>query len=98
MQSDSQFGAYVEGAYDLMGWIRPESTQRLYAFTRYERYNTQNSTSGFEANKDFERQETTLGLTYLPASQVCFKLDYQFLNTSDNFDRKQVNLGVGYNF
>ena len=95
---DSQFGAYVEGAYDIWGWFQPESTQRLYAFTRYEQYNTQNSTSGFEANKDFERQEITFGLTYLPTSQVCFKLDYQFLNTADNFDRKQFNLGVGYNF
>ncbi len=93
-----QFGAYLEGAYDVLGMFLPESEQRLFAFARYETYNTQSSTDGFQANPEYERQEITLGLTYLPHPTVSMKADFQFLNNAGNSDTKQFNLGMGYNF
>ncbi len=95
---DQQFGAYGEVAYDFMGFFIPQSEQRLFAFIRYEVYNTQQEVTGFEANPNYERKETTIGFTYKPTALVTLKADYQFLNTSGPRDVEQFNLGMGYNF
>ena len=34
-------GGYVEGAYNVLSALAPQSSQRLNAFIRHERYNTQ---------------------------------------------------------
>ncbi|GAB4338054.1 MAG: FlxA-like family protein [Calditrichia bacterium] len=98
MIGDGQFGAYGELAYDFLGHILPETEQRLFAFARYETYNTHNSTDGFDANPEYERKETTLGLTYLPTTRVALKADIQLLKTAGEKDVTQFNMGVGYNF
>jgi hypothetical protein len=94
----AQMGTYIEVAYDLFGFLRTPLEQRLFTFIRYEFYDTHRKTTGFEANPAYERKETTVGITYLPVTNVCLKLDYQFLNTGDNQKKEQFNLGLGYNF
>lgn len=95
---DGQVGAYAEAAWDFLGYFLPETEQRLFAFTRYEYYNTHQQTTGFRANPNFERRETTIGLSYLPHPSVALKADYQFLNAAGEKDVQQFNLGMGYNF
>ena len=95
---ENQLGMYAEMAYDFLGLLDPESEQRLFVFARLERYDTHAATSGFAANPDYDRRETTLGLTYLPVPQVCLKMDVQLLRTGGDNSREQLNLGVGYNF
>jgi hypothetical protein len=41
------FGYYLEGAYNILPMIVPESEQELDLFARFEKYNTQASTTGF---------------------------------------------------
>ncbi|UCF62790.1 MAG: hypothetical protein JSW33_09385, partial [bacterium] len=95
---DAQLGTYGELAYDLFGFLNLPTEQRLFSFIRYEFYDTNYKTTGFEPDPTFKRKETTLGLTYLPTSNVCLKLDYQFFTNDLREQKEQFNLGIGYNF
>jgi len=100
--ADRIYGYYVEGAYDFLPFICPESEQELFVFTRYEKYNTQAATSGFAALSQYNRNDVVLGLTYKPTYNTAFKFDYTFLNNEANSgnarNTKQLNLGIGYYF
>lgn len=94
-----QFGSYVELAYDLLPSFKPETEQQLFAFARYDVYDTNFQTAdGLQHVDNYQHDEMTLGLTYKPTPQVAFKMDYQFLGTAGEKDIEQFNLGVGYNF
>lgn len=93
-------GGYLEGAYDVLSAIAPQSSQRLDAFIRHERYNTQAGVpNGVTRDDAFARRVTTLGLTYKPLYNVVFKGDYQLRRNQAGVGENQlVNLGVGYQF
>lgn len=94
-----QYGGYVELAYDLLSFSAEPTEQRLFAFGRYESYDTNyRTTSALPHNDEFQREDYTFGLTYKPAPRVAFKADYQFLNNAADKRVQQFNLGVGYNF
>jgi hypothetical protein len=95
---DNQLGTYGEIAYDLFGLFNLLTEQKMFAFLRYELYDTHFKTSGFSRNPTYERKETTFGFTYLPVSNVCLKADYQFFKTGDGSNKQQLNLGIGYSF
>ncbi len=88
-------GYYVEGAYNLLPLNKK---QKLYAFTRFERYDTHASTAGdLMQNGSYNRQDITSGLSYHIAPGVVVKGDYQFRSNSsdgDNVDDR-LNLGIG---
>lgn len=95
---ESQLGGYAELAYDLLPSFAPTTEQRLFAFGRFESYDTQFTTQQVYDDPENSRDEYTFGFTYKPTSQVAFKADYQFLTSAGSKNIQQFNLGVGYNF
>ena len=93
-------GGYVEGAYNLLAALAPQSTQRLDAFLRHERFNTQAGVpDGVVRDDALARRITTFGLTYKPVYNVVFKGDYQLRrNRAGVGQDEQLALGVGYQF
>ncbi len=88
-------GWYVEGAYNLLPTAKK---QKLFAFARYETYDTHADTAGgLEDNLAYDRTDITTGLTYHIAPGVVVKGDYQFkTNALDGDDVKdQLNFGIG---
>lgn len=87
-------GWYVEAAYNILPVTKEK---KLYAFARYEDYNTHADTEGFTVNDNYHRKEITTGLSLHLATGAVVKADYQFLDTAaDGVDSKgQLNLGVG---
>ena len=90
-------GGYLEGAYDVLSTLAPQSAQRLNAFIRHERYNTQAGVpAGVTRDDALARRVTTFGLTYKPLYNVAFKGDYQLLRNRAGIGRKRsVQPGVG---
>ncbi len=87
-------GFYVEGAYNLL----PQSMkQKLFAFTRYEKFNTHANTAGeLVANEAYDRTDVTTGLTYHISPGVVVKGDYQFRSNASETDTKdRLNFGIG---
>ncbi|MEO9891210.1 hypothetical protein [Aurantibacter sp.] len=87
-------GFYVEGAYNLLGL---EKKQRLFAFTRFEKFNTHADTDGtLVANEAYDRTDVTTGLNYHIAPGVVVKADYQFRSNASESDTKdRLNFGIG---
>jgi len=88
-------GYYVEGAFNL---LPSNNEQKLFAFARYEKYDTHASTDGGLVENDaYDRTDVTTGLTYHLAPGVVLKGDYQFRsNALDNDDVKnRLNFGIG---
>lgn len=88
-------GWYVEGAYNL---LPTNKKQRLYAFARYEKYDTHASTAGtLQKNGAYDRTDLTTGLTYHIAPGVAIKGDYQFRSNAINGSdvKNRLNLGIG---
>lgn len=89
------FGWYAEAAYNLLPAVKD---QKLFAFARYEDYDTHAETEGNLAeNPAYDRNDVTFGLSYHVAPGVVFKGDYQIKdNAVEGADAKnQFNLGVG---
>jgi hypothetical protein len=88
-------GYYVEGAYNLLPLT---AKQKLFAFARYEQYDTHASTDGSLVSNDaYNRQDITAGLSYHIANGVVVKGDYQFKdNALDGAEvSNQLNFGIG---
>lgn len=88
-------GYYAEIAYNLLPMTKK---QRLFAFARYENYDTHADTDGnLEQNEAFNRTDITTGLSYHIAPGVVVKGDYQFRsNALDNSDvPNRLNVGIG---
>ncbi|TMU57217.1 hypothetical protein [Flagellimonas algicola] len=91
-------GWYVEGAYNL---LPTGQRQKLFAFARYEAFNTHADTDGtLTANEAYDRTDVTTGLTYHIAPGVVVKGDYQFrsnaLDDGDVTDRLNFGIGVWF--
>ena len=93
-------GGYLEGAYNLLRLFAPASSQKLNAFLRHERYDTQASVpAGGTRDRSLARRITTLGFTYKPTWNTAFKGDYQLLRNAAGAGESEVlSLGVGYQF
>jgi len=88
-------GWYLEGAYNV---LPVGNRQKLFAFARYEAYNTHADTDGtLMANEAYDRTDVTTGLTYHIAPGVVVKGDYQFRsNAADDSDvDDRLNFGIG---
>ena len=88
-------GWYAEAAYNLLPAM---NRQKLFAFARYEDYDTHAATEGDLAeNPAYDRNDITLGLSYHIATGVVLKGDYQIKdNAVEGYDAKnQLNFGVG---
>lgn len=87
-------GYYIEGAYNLLPIA---NRQRLFAFVRYENFNTHQSVpSNVDQNLSYHRKEITTGLSYHIAPGAVFKVDYQSKSTGlANSEKGRFNGGVG---
>jgi hypothetical protein len=87
-------GWYLEGAFNLLPITKE---QQLYAFARYEAYNTNAEVKGnLLVNDAYNRNDLTLGLTYKITPGAVVKADYQFFNdATDNKLPNQLNFGIG---
>ncbi|MDC8006352.1 hypothetical protein POV27_20020 [Aureisphaera galaxeae] len=88
-------GYYGEVGYNLLPL---GAKQKLFAFARYENYDTHASTEGGLARNDaYNRTDITTGLSYHIAPGVVVKGDYQFRdNNVDGGDvDDRLNFGIG---
>lgn len=88
-------GWYLEGAYNLLS---QEKQQKLFAFLRYEQYDTHADTDGAIAQNDaYNRTDVTTGLSYHIAPGVVLKGDYQFRDNavSGGDVPNRLNFGIG---
>ena len=88
-------GWYVEGAFNLLPQVKE---QQLFAFVRYEDYDTHASVAGsLTKNLAYDRDEVTFGLSYHIAPGAVVKADYQIKNNAvpDANAVNQFNLGIG---
>ena len=90
-------GWYLETAYNLLPLTKQ---QQLYAFVRYENYDTQASVpGGLLKNESYDRNEWTFGLTYAIAPGAVVKADYQIKDDATDVDLpNQLNIGLGFWF
>lgn len=88
-------GFYVEGGYNLLPITHK---QKLFAFARFEKYDTHaNTAGGLQKNDAYNRTDVTTGLSYHIAPGVVLKGDYQFRsNALEGADVKdRLNFGIG---
>lgn len=88
-------GFYVEGGYNLLPMNKK---QKLFVFTRYEKFNTHADTEGaLEQNAAYDRTDVTTGLSYHIAPGVVVKGDYQFRSNAleDGDVKDRLNFGIG---
>ncbi|WP_027136864.1 porin family protein [Gaetbulibacter saemankumensis] len=88
-------GWYAEAAYNLLPQTKQ---QRLFAFARYEAYDTHANTAGSVVRNDaYNRTDITTGLSYHIAPGVVLKGDYQFRDNAleGNDVANRLNFGIG---
>lgn len=88
-------GYYGELAYNILPL---SARQRLFAFARYEKYDTHASTNGMLVRNDaYNRTDITTGLSYHIAQGVVIKGDYQFRdnNVANGNVANRLNFGIG---
>ncbi|OUS02555.1 hypothetical protein A9Q86_03370 [Flavobacteriales bacterium 33_180_T64] len=87
-------GYYVEAAYNLLPLAKE---QQLYAFARYEDFDTHASVDGgLMKNDSYDRNEWTFGLSYKIAPGAVVKADYQIKDNETDADvPNQLNVGLG---
>lgn len=88
-------GWYLEAGYNL---LPQEKKQRLFAFARYEQFDTHAETDGnLERNYTYNRNDLTTGLSYHIAPGVVLKGDYQLRNNaaSGSDVPNRLNFGIG---
>ncbi len=88
-------GWYLEAAYNLLS---QDKQQRLFAFTRYEEYDTHADTEGaLVKNNAYDRNDLTTGLSYHIAPGVVLKGDYQFRDNAQAGVKvaNRLNFGIG---
>ena len=87
-------GWYLEGAYNLLPL---EKQQQLFAFLRYEDYNTHAGVAGnIIKNNTYDRNDWTMGLSYKIAPGAVVKADYQIKNNASSVTvPNQLNIGLG---
>jgi len=87
-------GWYLETAFNLLPLTKQ---QQLFAFARYEDYDTHASVDGgLIRNEGYNRDEWTFGLSYKVAPGAVVKADYQIKdNAAATTAKNQLNFGIG---
>lgn len=88
-------GWYLETAYNLLA---QEKKQRLFAFVRYEQFDTHAKTEGdLVRNNAYNRSDITTGLSYHIAPGVVLKGDYQIRDNAQSNSElpNMLNFGIG---
>ncbi|MBI4418927.1 MAG: hypothetical protein HY563_09120 [Ignavibacteriales bacterium] len=90
-------GWYVVAGYDLVPLFSPGSQHSFSPFVQFESLNTHASVApGFTANKAFDRNILTVGISYKPHPNVALKIDYQDIKNAAGTGINQWNAAVNY--
>lgn len=90
-------GAYFELGYDIFNLI--DNPQKLILFGRYEALNTQaKMASNYTAQKKYDRQLITFGVSYKPVHQVALKADYIIETNEAETGFSSFNMAMSYLF
>ncbi len=83
----------------LQSWQKPTEMD-IIPFVRYENINTQATMPvGSIADPKYDRKVTTMGIAFLPNSDVVAKADIEMWKSGNSlFNYNQFNLGIGYMF
>ena len=106
----TEYGAYVEIAYNLFHHLAPLISKQLNVFVRYERLdmNAEIPSNGI-ADGTLDQHHLVAGICYLPNTNVVIKTDIRFEHTGEpnsllgivpGYDTNTTffSLGVGYSF
>lgn len=93
-------GWSAEAAYDLLRRdARPSRSRALFAFARYERFDTNHEMArGFAANRAADRKVATAGVSFLPIDKIAFKTDFEHWEDGTKAELNRVNLGASFQF
>lgn len=108
----SMLGFSFEGGYEVLHFIKVNTTQKLYPFVRYDYYDTMHEVEGNVVRKPrWERSAIMGGLNWFVHPQIVLKAHYQNRTLgSDNYDlvtslntgkRQKENTfsaGIGFSF
>lgn len=90
---------YGEAGYDVLSFLRPHSSHKLYPFARYEYYNSmQEVDTGIFADPRFERHVVTGGLNLFLTPGVVFKMDYAHRTFGDDTLNDEDTFSVAFGF
>jgi hypothetical protein len=90
-------GGYFQAGYNVLTQF--SDRRSLMPFYRFEKINTQAQVAtGFAANPANDRTIHTVGVQFLPISNVSVKSDYQWIRNEANTGLPQFNISLGYNF
>ena len=90
---------YAEAGYDVLSFLRPGSTLRLFPFARFEYYNSMEKVdAGVFANPRFERHVTTGGINLFITPNVVFKADYSHRTFGDDDLNGENTVSVALGF
>ena len=81
-----------------LAFISYQNAQKLFAFARYENYDTHAKVDAIYENLGYDRTDITLGVTYHLTSGVVAKADYQFKDNAALSSKdvpNQLNFGLG---
>lgn len=93
-----QEGWYVQAGYDLLS-LKPGSRAALWAFLRYERYDTQASVpAGYARNPANDVRQLTAGIAFKPIDRLVLKADWQQRRNAARTGVNQWNVALGYIF
>jgi hypothetical protein len=97
---ESQYGWYVEGAYDLLPLLVSGTTQYLAPYVRFENFDTQADVAdGAVADASLKKDLYSVGLTYKPVDRVSLKLEYRNFETDgEKKTSDEVMFGAGVAF
>jgi hypothetical protein len=93
-------GLYSEISYEIMQWIKPESTMTIEPFFRYEYVDTQYDlpSGAFAKDRSDIVSTYTVGLSVKPIRNVVIKLDYRNRDPRAGDLGDEVNAGIGLVF
>ena len=106
---ESEYGAYAEIGYDLLGNGGSLTERHLVAFSRYEKLNLNSSLpANGVTDGTLDQSHILVGLNYVPISTVAIKIDVRFQHTGAanpslttppyNQNNSFINLGIGFTF
>jgi hypothetical protein len=99
--AETLLGWYVEGGYDVLPLLLPDTKMSLEPFFRYERLATQyRMQSGYTALPENDQHILMVGIGFKPIDSVVIKFDYRtFWQVSNGVDLdQQIEVGVGFIF
>ena len=96
---EQSVGWTLEGAYDLLRPLNLPSDQRLMAFVRWERINTQKEVpDAYTADPTNDRRVLSYGVSYFPYPDVAIKAGQERWNDEAGNEEERFNVGLAYMF